>query len=200
MVTFTGRSIVPINFDSFQKFINSLVPSDRVESVEIKLDGREKVKSVFAKLEGTTLTIYTGAIVNCSNGKFPECQRLQSLILLFILYGIKKLNRGDSFEIKTTDASISNIKAETDFATMTKQLPLFENKLLELHPNAYDAVVHETPAPSPMVITETASAEPVQPVVKANKSHKKGASNAVFLPLENTPKIECPADLDLTQV
>ena len=198
MVTISGKSLVPVNFEALGKFFNVLVPPEKLASFNVKLDGREKVKSVFAKLDEKELTVYTGGIVNCMGDKFPECTSFQSLILLFILYGIKQASMGQVFEVKTTDSSISAIRADEQFSQTMTQLPLFERKLMQLYPDAFTASVEDVKA-APIVSGS------IKPVAGEKEKPKKAAKKKVTegiktAPLDNTPKIEVPADLNLMEV
>lgn len=202
MACVTGKSLVPVSIQAFGSFISSVIPAGKLEDFEIKLDGRAKVKSVFAKLENNVLTIYTGAIVSIGSVKFPEVPDASSLLMLFTIYGIKKAGLGEDFEVKSTDQGISEIKVDSNFQMLTGNLHLFMDKF-----NAFSKsfVPVEPVAPvqevkeqkQEMAVTEVTTFEP-EPEKKVKRSSNDSPYKGV--PLENTPKIEVPADLDLKAV
>lgn len=202
MLNCSGKSLVPINIVAFQQFLNSVIPPGKLESFEIKLDGRAKVKSVFAKLEENVLTIYTGALVGVGLQKFPEVTEPVSLLMLFALYGIKKAGLNEDFEVKSTDQGIAEVKTDANFQMLAGNLHLFMQRFLVINDQAIAAPEPAPTVQEPVNSTETVvSEQAVEAPVKEKKS-KASAQDSPYkgIPLENTPKIEVPADLDLRMV
>ena len=204
MVKCTGKTCIPISLDAVSKFFNRIVPEDKLSEFNIKLDGRANVKSVYAKLEGTTLTIYTGGVLNSGSVHFPNLSS-QALLILLIIFGIKKAGMGQSFEIKAADQSVAECLADQDFVHLQGQLQNFCEKFVQLYPNAFvedvQPVNEKTVVQSqPLENQSNEKFAESKPKAKKTSSKKNAVDESVFIPLENTPKIECPADLDLTQV
>ena len=196
MVICTGKSCIPVNFQTFEQFFNKLVPEDKLATLDIKFDGRENVKSVFAKLTDTTLTLYTGSIKNFGDQHFQKSP--EDLLILFTIYGVKCAGVSESFECKVNDQSIAKIKADDKFIQLVDKVGQFKAKYLQLYPEGFTPSV---PAESkPVTESVAVSVGAPKKAVKASKSKSKTVDKSMFIPLENTPKIDCPPDLDLTQV
>ena len=191
MVNCTGKSLIPISFEVYQKFMNSVVPADKLPEFNIKLDARSNAKSTFAKLKGTELTIYTGCIINLGSQKLPNIPDPMSLLMLFTIYGVKKAGIGGEFEIKTNDTGVAELKCDTDFRALSGQLHFFMEKFIPLTTQAISA-------PATATVSSTVSEAP-KPVTE-QKSTKTPASPYKGQPLGETPKIQVPADLDLRTV
>ena len=193
MVNCTGKSLIPISFEVYQKFMNSVVPSAKLPEFNIKLDARSNAKASFAKLKGIDLTIYTGTIVNLGSQKLPDIPDPLSFVILFTIYGVKKAGTGGEFDIKTTDAGIAELKCDPDFQVLSSQLHFFMEKFVPLNTQAISAPVMSMESSGETVVTES---KPVteQKVSKILESPYKG------VPLGDTPKIVVPADLDLRTV
>jgi len=187
MITVGGKSCIPIGVDNLRRFLEMLVPADKLPDFVVKLDGREKVKSVFAKLDGSVLTVYTGAVACCGAECFPEVKDARSLLFLFIFYGVKKAGVKQGFEIKSNAQGVSALKSDSDFQVLTNQISLFMDK--------FDSMFKDVPVVSVdvgQVIKESV------PKKQSEKEPKDPGS--VFVPLGETPKIEVPEGLDLTAV
>lgn len=210
MVTCTGKSLIPISIEAFQSFMNSVVPQAKLPEFTIKLDARPRVKSVFAKLEGTELTLYTGPIVNQGAQKFSEISDAFSLLMLFTIYGVKKAGAGEDFEVKTNDQGVSNTKCDTVFQELSGKVHFFVEKFVPINQQAIMASVEPVLAPDATPSISTTPGQPVgqyipdsQPVQDTVEKPKKASSKVSpfkDVPLENTPKIDVPDDLDLRQV
>ena len=195
MLTLTGKSLVPVNLQQLQSFLNSLVPADKLPEFVIKLDGREKVKSVFAKLAGSELTVYTGAIVNLGSQKFSEVPDIVSQLMLFCLYGIKKAGDHIDFEIKSTDVGVDEVKQDAAFQMLSGKINLFVDRF------------NAMPVPEqPVVQVTQVAVEPKQAMIKPVKESKPKTVGGVpespykDVPLGEVPLVEIPADLDLRTV
>ena len=184
MVTCTGKSLIPINFDVFQTFMNSVVPSTKLPEFNIKLDGRANSKATFAKLSGIDLTIYTGTIVNLGAQKFSDVEDAESLVMLFTIYGVKKAGQGGSFEIKSTDAGIAELKSDPDYRALLGSLNAFMSKFRPL--NAHAISMGSVIGDATEKASKAKSGVPVSPYKD--------------IPLTDVPQIEVPADLDLRYV
>ena len=193
MVSCTGKSLIPISFEVYQKFMNSVVPSAKLPEFNIKLDARSNAKASFAKLKGIDLTIYTGTIINLGPQKLPDIPDPLSFVILFTIYGVKKAGTGGEFDIKTTDAGIAELKCDPDFQVLSSQLHFFMEKFVPLNTQAISAPVMSMESSGETVVTES---KPVteQKASKILESPYKG------VPLGDTPKIVVPADLDLRTV
>lgn len=194
MLTVGGRSLVPVNLPQLQAFLNSVVPAEKLPEFTIKVDGREKVKSVFAKLVGTELTIYTGAIVNLGLQKFSEVPDITSQLMLFCLYGIKKAGDHVEFEIKSTDAGVNDVKSDPAFQMLSGKIGLFMDRF------------GQTNVPEPVVEVTHVAVEPKPADPKPIKESKPKSVGGVpvspykDVPLGEVPQVELPAGLDLRMV
>jgi len=201
MLTCTGKSLVPINIFALQQFLGSVIPKGKLEDFEIHLDARGRVKSVFAKLEGNCLTIYTGAIVGLGSQKFSEISDSVSLLMLFAIYGIKKAGLAEDFEIKSTDQGIAEIKTDANFQMLSGNLNLFMDRFSVINAQAIQTQVESVPAAVPEPSDKpSVTSEPV--VTEAPKKTTRSSSESPYkgVPLENTPKIDVPDGLDLRAV
>lgn len=194
MVNCTGKSLIPISFDVYQKFMNSVVPPNKLPEFNIKLDARSNAKASFAKLKGVDLTIYTGTIINLGAQKLPNISDALSLVILFTIYGVKKAGTGGEFELKTNDAGVAELKCDPDFQALSGQLHFFMEKFAPLNTQAISAsVMSSVSSDGKTVVAESKSATEPKPA-KTPASPYKGQ------PLGETPKIQVPADLDLRTV
>ena len=206
MITCTGKSLIPISFDAYQKFMSSVIPPQKLPDFNIKLDARSNVKSTFAKLKGIDLTLYTGAMINYGLSKFPNILDVESLLMLFTLYGVKKAGMGVDFEAKTTDAGIAELKCDTDFQFLLEKLPLFMAKFIPLNKQALASVsfsvnvVQEASVDSSSVGSPLSESALVETEKSAPKTRATNVSPYKNVPLSDTPKISVPADLDLRTV
>jgi len=193
MVTVTGKCLVPVNLTQLQVFLDSLVPKDKLQEFTVKLDGREKVKSVFAKLVGAELTVYTGAIVNLGLQKFPEVPDIVSQLMLFCLFGIKKAGDNVDFEIKSTDAGVDECKSDPAFQMLSGKINLFVARFSQT--SVPEPVVQVTEVVAPNVTT-------TQEPVKEEKAKKTSVKDSPYkgVPLTDVPQIEVPANLNLIGV
>ena len=195
MVNCTGKSLIPISFEVYQKFMNSVVPPNKLPEFTIKLDARSNAKASFAKLKGTELTIYTGTIINLGSQKLPNIPDPMSFIMLFTIYGIKKAGIGGEFDLKTTDAGLAELKCDTDFQALSGQLHFFMEKFIPLNSQAISTPSMFDTAPVVSTVENAGSVNtPKEKKTKVDESPYKGQ------PLGETPKIQVPVDLDLRTV
>lgn len=199
MVKVTGKSLIPVRFDALEQFLNSVVPQDKLPEFNIKLDARSNAKSTFAKLAGKDLTIYTGTIVNAGSVRFPEITDVESLLMLFTIYGIKNAGAGIDFEIKNTDAGISGLRIDVTFQMLSEKLHFFMDRFrpmnaVPVQQNMFDSAVMPAPETPKNAVAEQAS------VKEQKKDAKVGVSPFKDVPLGDTPKIQVPEGLDLRMV
>ena len=182
MVKCTGRSLIPISFDVFEKFMNSVVPSAKLPEFNVILDDRAKIKATFAQLEGVTLTIFTGPIISMGQTKLTDVSDVLTMLMLFTLYGVKKAGQGQNFILKTKDDAVAGLYADNDFQELKSKVHFFMEKFKPLNDQAL------------------ASMPVVQQDQQEKTTKKAGVSPYKDIPLGDTPKIEVPENLDLRMV
>ena len=182
MITVSGKSLVNINTNSLQNFLNSFVTPEQIDNFSLKFDARPNVKSTFLKMDETAATIYTGAVSSEWMNKFGSEDGVSSdfdALMFLILFALKKRIRKESFDMKLSDSCMSYARMDEDFTKTGETIKILVKKFLETYPDAQQVV-------------ETVSST-------SSKSKKESNPNK-YVPLVDTPKIEVPDDLDLMTV
>lgn len=185
MIKVVGTSKVDVNMLALEQLLNNILPDGFTDEMEIKMDARGNVKSTFMKIDPGTVakcSIYTGAIETEWDAQFASTDNVktQQEALIFIsAFAVKKFLSKSKYDMKL--ANMPNIRVEDDFNEIKTLIAALVEKYNEIAPTVQGSVPSTSSVPS------------AKPATRAKAPINPNAG----VPLEGTPHVDIPEDLDL---